>query len=138
MEEFAEILGWPRDKLKYWYSQGFMAPDEKPRPKRCATRYPDDNFVQLLLIDRLTGAGISLAAACKISRDCLRGCRAVEWDPGLELTFIWVNLENPTDFVMLPDYEFDTFVPDHESSYLIIPLKPIYRKIADLSDASPR
>jgi hypothetical protein len=134
MEEFAEILGWPRDKLQHWYRHGVVVPDEKLRRKGSSARYSDDNIVQLLVVDRLADAGISLAMASKISQDCLRGCSVMDWDPRVEITLIWVNLEDPTDFVMLPDYEFDSvgFAPDSEKSYLIIPLKPIYRTVADL------
>lgn len=136
MDELAEILGWPRDLLEQWNRDGVAVPDEKPRRRGCATRYSDDNIVQLLVVDRLIGAGVSLAVAGEIAQKYLRGCRAMEWNLRVETTFIWINLKAPADFVMLPDYDLDTFVPDYEGVYLIIPLKPIYQSAAHLIDGA--
>lgn len=140
MMRIAEIIGLPERLLGQWLVSGVIVPDEKPGQKGGVAKFSLDNLVQIIVIDRLVHSGISLGAAGKISQDYLKGCRVLEWDPHKETTFIWINLDDPADFVMLPDYDFDSvgFVPDSEKSYLVVALKPIYQKvsrlIADWSD----
>ena len=134
--EIADILDVPEDLLRRWQMGGVIEPDVKTRHKGGEEQWSLDNLAQIIFIDCLVESGIPLETAGSISQNYLKGCRVMEWDLLAETTYIWMNLEDPADFVMLPDYDFKDvdFVPDCEISYLIIPLKPIYRKVAGLVD----
>ena len=128
-------LSYTCNLLHLGYSNGVIMEEEDLVKKGRAVKCSPDMRVKKILINRLLHTGMSLKQADIIAQDSIRGCKVMEWDPSLETTYIWISLEDPDDFVLLPDYEFDSvgFVPDPEKTFLIIPLRPIYSKVLRLA-----
>jgi hypothetical protein len=134
INEITEILGGSESLLSQWYSEGIIELDQKPKEKGTKANFSLHSLVQILVIDRLVKSGISLSVASKISQDYLSACETIEWDLREEATYLWINLDDSDDWLMLPDYEFESlgFAPDSKKSYLIIALNPVYMQVSKL------